>query len=336
MALLTVPVIDISPYRDGSETGKAAVARAVGDACRDIGFLVITGHGVPDALVERTVDASTRFFDLPLAEKMALKRPKEDQVRGYSAVGDEGLSYSLDEVAPGDLKESVSIGPIDPPDEPYYSEAMAGPHFAPNLWPTDVPGFREAYSDYFETMAGLSATLMRLFALSLELPETFFDDKIDKHISMFRALRYPAQPEEPKPGQLRAGAHSDYGSLTIVKADDAPGGLQVFNKAGEWVDVPSVPGSFVVNIGDLMMQWTNDLWTSTLHRVANPPRDKAGTRRQSLVFFHQPNYDAMVACLPSCLAPGAAPKYAPISSGDHLRDKFVKQTTFGEGMKKSA
>ena len=171
---------------------------------------------------------------------------------------------------------------------------------------------------------------MKLFAVGLALPENFFQDKIDRHISMFRVLSYPNQLQEPEPGQLRAGAHSDYGSLTIVRVENKPGGLQVCNRAGAWVDVPFVPDSFVVNIGDLMMQWTNDTWISTLHRVANPPREQAGdSLRQSLVFFHQPNYDAVVSCLPGCLAPGEVPKYPPISSGDHLRNKFVKQTTFG-------
>lgn len=337
VTLLTVPVIDIAPYLLGSPEGKAAVAAAVGQACRDIGFLVITGHGVCPDLIGRTETAARRFFDLPLAEKMALKRPKDDQVRGYSAVGDEGLSYSLDEVTPGDLKESFTIGPIDPPQTPYFIGAAAGPHFAPNLWPRKIPDFQAAWSAYFETMSRLSAQLMRIFAQALALPEDFFDDKIDRHISMFRVLRYPEQVEAPKPGQLRAGAHSDYGSLTILKIEDKPGGLQVMNKAGQWVDVPVIPGSFVVNLGDLMMQWTNDRWISTLHRVVNPPRDGAGeSRRQSLVFFHQPNYDAMVECLSSCLDAGVPAKYEPISSGDHLRNKFVKQTTFGAGLKQSA
>jgi isopenicillin N synthase-like dioxygenase len=337
VTLLTVPVIDIGPYLAGTPAGKAAVAKAVDQACRDIGFLVITGHGVPSDLIARTERAAAGFFDLPLAQKLALKRPQDDQVRGYSAVGDEGLSYSLDEVTPGDLKESFTIGPIDPPDEPYFNGPAAGPHFAPNLWPSQIVDFKSAWSTYFATMSELSAQLMRIFALALDLPERFFDDTIDRHISMFRVLRYPEQLEAPKPGQLRAGAHSDYGSLTILKIEDKPGGLQVQNKAGAWIDVPVMAGSLVVNIGDLMMQWTNDRWISTLHRVVNPPREKAGeSRRQSLVFFHQPNYDAMVACLPGCAAPGVAPKFAPISSGDHLRNKFVKQTTFGAGLQQSA
>lgn len=330
MTLLSVPIIDIAPYRDGPATAKDAVVAAVDKACRDIGFLVITGHGVPPALIARVEATARRFFKMPLDAKQALKRPKDDQVRGYSAVGNEGLSYSLGKKAPGDLKESFTIGPIDPPQSDYFTGPAAGPHFAPNLWPVHIADFRQSWSEYFGVMSALAADLMRIFALGLQLPEQYFDDKIDRHISMFRVLSYPNQTEAPEPGQLRAGAHSDYGSLTILKIEDRPGGLQVCNRAGEWISVPVVPNSFVVNIGDLMMQWTNDQWISTLHRVANPPRELAGdSLRQSLVYFHQPNYDAMVECLPSCLAPGEKAKYAPISSGDHLRNKFLKQTTFG-------
>lgn len=333
MTLLTVPIIDLSGYFGGTPEGKQAVAAQVEAACRGIGFLVITRHGISPDLIKEVSEQSRRFFELPLAEKRRVDRPADNAVRGYSAVGEEGLSYSLEEAAPGDLKESFSIGPPDAPDDEYHRGPAAGPHFEPNVWP-DLPGFREAYEAYFHAMSDLSQSLMRIFALALQLPETFFDDKIDRHISMFRVLSYPPQIEPPLPGQLRAGAHSDYGSLTVVLPDDK--GLQVFNKAGQWVDVPLVEGGLVVNIADLMMQWTNDLWVSTLHRVANPPADPAhNRRRQSLVFFHQPNYDAMVECLPSCLAPGETARYAPISSGDHLMSKFVKQTTFG-GTKVSA
>jgi isopenicillin N synthase-like dioxygenase len=331
MSVLNVPVIDLQPWFSGTPEGKAAVARAVDAACRGIGFLVITHHQIDPALIRRVSEASRQFFALPLAEKRKVDRPRDDAVRGYSAVGEEGLSYSLEEAAPGDLKESFSIGPGNVPNDDYHRGPSAGAHFEPNLWPKgeELPDFREAYTAYFEAMSALSRSLMCMFALGLGLPETFFDDKINDHISMFRVLSYPAQTEPPLPGQMRAGAHSDYGSLTIVRPDGP--GLQVFNKAGQWVDVPHMPDAFAVNIGDLMMQWTNDQWTSTLHRVINPPFDDTmkNTRRQSLVFFHQPNYDAMIECLPVCLAPGEAPKYAPISSGDHLTSKFVKQTTFG-------
>ncbi|MBN9530079.1 MAG: isopenicillin N synthase family oxygenase [Alphaproteobacteria bacterium] len=334
MSLKSVPMIDVSPFLSGDPAGKLAVARQIGDACRDIGFLTIVGHGVPDALIQATYDTAKAFFDLPEEEKNKVARPAPDQVRGYSPLMGEGLSYSLDEATPPDLKESFSIGPVDvPAGDPYFTGAEAGPHFAPNVWPAEPAAMREIWSDYFRAMEQLSAQLMRMFAVALGLPEHFFDDKIDRHISMFRALNYPDQAEPPQPGQLRAGAHSDYGSLTIVRQEDAPGGLQVQNEDGEWLDVKPTPGALVVNIGDLMMQWTNDLWRSTMHRVVNPPRDKAlGSRRISLVFFHQPNYDAMVECLEGCARDDLPPKYAPVSSGDHLRSKFVKQTTFGAGV----
>ncbi|MFT3803528.1 MAG: 2-oxoglutarate and iron-dependent oxygenase domain-containing protein [Burkholderiaceae bacterium] len=329
MPSLNVPVIDLQPWFSGTPEGKAAVASAVDDACRSIGFLVIENHQIDAGLIARVRSASERFFSQPLSEKRKVDRPRDDAVRGYSAVGEEGLSYSLEEAAPGDLKESFSIGPSNVADDEYHRGPAAGAHFEPNLWPEGIADFREAYEAYFVAMSDLARSLMCMFAVGLGLPETFFDDKIDEHISMFRVLSYPAQTEEPQPGQMRAGAHSDYGSLTIVLPDGP--GLQVFNKAGQWVDVPHLSDAFAVNIGDLMMQWTNDQWVSTLHRVVNPPLDSAALnkRRQSLVFFHQPNYDAMIECLPVCLASGEQPKYAPISSGDHLTSKFVKQTTFG-------
>jgi len=280
MTLQYVPIINLAPYFGGTAEGKAAVAKEVNQACRDIGFLVITQHQIPAELIERVSKLTGNFFDLPA--------------------------------------------------EPYYSEELAGPHFAPNVWPTTLPGFDTAYAEYFDAMGDLARSLMRIFALALELPEPFFDDKIDNHISMFRSLRYPHLKGGIEEGQLRAGAHTDYGSLTIVKPDGALGGLQVRNRERTWIDVPYVEDGFVVNIGDLMMQWTNDQWISTLHRVVNPPENVDGDQqRQSLVFFHQPNYDVMVKCLPSCLPAGDEPRYAPVTSGDHLQSKFVRQTTFG-------
>jgi len=331
MTLLSVPVIDVSPYFTGTPAGKAAVAREIDRACRDIGFLVITGHGVSNELTQRVYEVSRAFFDLPLQEKMKCGRPAPDQVRGYARVGSEAAQYGLDQESPPDLNESLSIGPVDVDyGDPYFTCREAGPHFARNVWPDQVPGLREVWTEWFHVMERLARDLMRMFAIALDLSENFFDNKIDRHISMFRVLNYPDQPETPLPNQFRSGAHSDYGSLTILRIEDRPGGLQVCNKAGDWVGVPCIPDAFVVNIADLMMQWTNDRWISTMHRVANPPREKAlDSRRMSLVFFHQPNYDTLVECLPGCLAPGEMVRHAPITSGDQLLSKFVRQTTFG-------
>jgi hypothetical protein len=318
--LHSVPVIDLS------DPDRRAVARAVGQACRDIGFLVVSGHGVDPALIEATRSTARAFFDLPLPEKQRVARPRPDVTRGYVGLEGESVARSRDPGATaGDLNESLMIGPVDPPDPAYAHAPAAGQHFAPNLWPERPDDLRPVWTEYYRAMSDLAARVMRLFALALDLQETFFDDKIDRHISRLRVRNYPAPLVPPAPGQLRAGAHSDYGSLTILHTEDRPGGLQVCNAAGEWVAVPILPGTFVVNIGDLMARWTNDAWVSTLHRVANPPQgQEAESRRQSLVFFHNPNYDAPVACIPTCLPSGAEPKYAPTTSGEHLRRLFTQ------------
>jgi isopenicillin N synthase-like dioxygenase len=316
MTMLTVPVIDLTPYQNG--TGKMEVARAVDRACRDIGFLVIGGHGVPPDLVARTRDTGRAFFDLPLQQKQRAARPSPAVARGYIGIEEESVGRSRDpNVSAGDLNESLMIGPVDPPDAAY---AAAGhPHFAPNLWPASPTGLREAWTEYYRAMGGLARTLMRIFALALGHDEYFFDPLIDRHISRLRVRNYPAPAKPPLPGQIRAGAHSDYGSLTILSAEDRPGGLQVFNADGDWVDVPILPDTFIVNIGDLMARWTNDEWVSTLHRVVNPPPEAVrSSRRQSLVFFHNPNYDAPVTSLVADEA-----KYAPTTSGAHLARLFT-------------
>jgi isopenicillin N synthase-like dioxygenase len=317
--LLDVPVIDIAPFREGGAAARQAVAEAVGRACRDIGFLVIAGHGVDPSLVERTRAVSREFFALPLAHKRRVARPAPHITRGYIGLHDESLARSRDPGAYGsDLNESLMIGPVDPP-PPAVAEA-GGAHFAPNLWPDQPAALRAVWTDYYRAMGTLAATVMRLFAAALGLPESFFDDKIDHHISRLRVRHYPPQATPPAPGQIRAGAHSDYGSLTLLATEDKPGGLQVCNAAGQWVDVPIVPGTFIVNIGDLMARWTNDTWVSTLHRVVNPPADAGDAAdRLSLVFFHNPNHDAPI----TNLVAGQAAKYAPTTSGEHLRRLFT-------------
>ncbi len=328
MTLKYVPIIDLEPYFSAGDSGKKQIAAQVDEACRDIGFLIVKNHRVPGDLIASMFRHSRHFFDQPLAAKHRIDQPNPDTVRGYSAVSEDSEASSLGEVTPGDLKESFSIGPIDVPNEDYYRQERAGPHFAANLWP-NLPRFQETFCTYFSVMSDLSACLMEIFALSLGLDKHFFEPKIDKAISMLRVINYPNQDTDVEKNQMRAGAHTDFGSLTIVCPDQAKGGLQVQNADGEWIDVPYVEGGLVVNIGDLMMRWVNDQWISTIHRVVNPPRGgDESHRRISLVFFHQPNYDAVIDCIPSCLAAGAAPRYKPITSGDHLTAKFVKTTTF--------
>jgi isopenicillin N synthase-like dioxygenase len=324
MAAAAVPVIDISPYRQGDSAARRALAAEIDRSCREIGFMVIGGHAVDSDLIEAVEMTSRAFFDLPLEEKMRIVRPAPDVTRGYMPFKAEVLVRSRGGSAAGDLNESLMIGPVDVADTHYYTAAAAGRHFAPNLWPARPDGLRDVYERYYRVMDALAIDLMRLFALALDLPEAYFDASVDRSISRLRVRNYPAPEAPPEPGQLRAGAHSDYGSLTILKTEDRPGGLQVQGRDGRWLDVPHVPGTFVVNIGDMLARWTNDRWVSTLHRVANPPPERvAGSRRQSVVFFQNPNYDAVVSCLPSCTDADHPPKYPPTTAGGHLRDKFL-------------
>ena len=322
-----VPVIDLALAAGGA----GPVAAAVAEACARVGFLVVTGHGVPAAVIDRGWAAARAFFDLPEAAKRSVAMPRPGYPYGYSPVAGESLARSLGDKRPPDLKESFSIGPADLIPPPASEEAVAFA-WAANLWPAEPPGFRGAMLDYYRELSALAGRLMRLFALGLALPEGFFDRRIDRAISALRLLNYPDQPVPPEPGQLRAGAHTDYGSLTILLPQDAPGGLEVQGADGSWHAVPAVPGGFVINLGDLMARWTNDRWRSTLHRVVNPPPDTAGsTRRQSIAFFHQPNWDAEISCLPTCLGPGEAPRYAPVLSGPHLASKFRSTVTLPAG-----
>ena len=175
-------------------------------------------------------------------------------------------------------------------------------------------------------MEGLAARIMRVFAAALGLREDFFAPFLDAPVSALRALNYPALPASPEAGRLRAGAHTDYGSLTILLPQPGSRGLEILAPGGRWVEVVAPPGAFVVNIGDLMARWTNDRWTSTLHRVVIP-EDGGLERRQSLAFFHQPNWDAEIVALDACLERGERPKYPPVRSGPYLMSKFKATTT---------
>jgi isopenicillin N synthase-like dioxygenase len=324
-----VPVIDLGPAREGP-AGRRRVAALIDDACREIGFFAITGHGVPDRIVDDLRRHAHAFFAQPLAEKLKARHAVNGTNRGYHPVGGEALAASRDQAAPPDLKEFFHIGPVDTSADPYFTSALGRRHFEPNLWPAAPAGFAQAATVYYRVMSDLIVSLMRLAALALDVDEAFFDDKVDRSVGTMRLNYYPAQAVAPSPGQLRASAHTDYGGFTILSGEDVPGGLQVCTRDGRWIDVPTAPTTFVVNIGDLLMRWTNDRWLSTMHRVVNPPADGPSPARLSIAFFNHPNYDVLIECLPS---QGAA-KHPPVVSGDYRDLKYAKTgltpTTAGE------
>ena len=316
-----VPVIDLAPARVGRAADRRDVARLIDRACIEIGFFAITGHGVSELVCRDLRDAGHRFFSLPIELKRRASPIDERAPRGYHALGGEALSAANDAVAPPDLKEFYHVGPVDVGGDPYYTSARGRQFFLPNIWPDDPPEFRPAAIAYYRTMHELVGFLMRLTALGLGIEETFFDDKVSRSIGTMRLNYYPRQVHPPLAGQLRAGAHTDYGGLTILNGEDVPGGLQVLTRSGRWIDVRTAPDQFVVNIGDLLMRWTNDRWLSNMHRVVNPPpAEGRNAARLSIAFFNHPNWDVVI----ECVAPPGEAKHTPVMSGDYRDLKYAK------------
>lgn len=305
--MTSVPSIDLTPFRTGGAAEQAHVAAQVAEACETIGFISVVGHGVPEAVLSRAGATARAFFDLPEAEKRRLALTPNGA--GYSPLKGESLAASLGQATPADLKESLNVGA----------------DFARNRWPSAPADLRPALEDYFTAMNRLAAELLRVFATALALPPDYFADKIDRAAAFLRVINYPAPATPPEPGQLRAGAHTDYGTLTILRAEAVAGGLQVRARSGEWLDVAAPPEAFVVNLGDMLMRWSNDRWRSTLHRVVNPPLAAgAASRRQSLAFFHNPNPDAVIACLPGCCDAAHPARYDAITAGAFIAEKAAK------------
>ena len=295
-----IPIINIQPYLDG--TDKNGVAQQIGQACREIGFFTISGHGIPLETIEQANAAAKLFFDSSQEVKRSVVSPGG---MGYIGPDGENLAASLDDEAVQDLKESLNL--ILPVQD--------------GIWPDQPAELRADCHKYYQALLDLSVHLMRLFALALDLPETWFDDKTDDPRTILRLLNYPAYDPE-KVNLSRAGAHTDYGTLTILWSADSRG-LQAKSRSGEWVNVVAPIDHFIINIGDLMMNWTNDQWISTLHQVV-PHAETLGQRRQSMAFFHNPNPNALIECIDGCHDESNPPKYRPMLAKEHLEIKIAK------------
>jgi isopenicillin N synthase-like dioxygenase len=303
-----VPIIDLSPFRDGGDEGRAEVARRIGAACERTGFLVITGHGVSADALDAIYRVTEEFFALPLEEKGRSTPPGGGLYRGYCSL--EG-SYP-------NLVEQFHASRFDTPADAVavgYDELFAAT-LEPNVWPGLPVGFEAAWKGYFQEMETLAHTVMQAFAVAMGLPDDWFDDKLHGHVANLAANYYPAQDEPPPPGQVRRAPHTDFGSLTILYQADGHNGLEVLDVDHTWVPVPTLPGAFVVNLGDLMARWTNDRWVATPHRVVNPPREVASRPRISIPFFQHPNPDALIESIPTCISAARPSKYETIRAGD--------------------
>lgn len=298
-----LPVIDLAPSFSGNEAARKQVAAEIGAACRDTGFFYVANHGVDQALVDGAFAQSNRFFDQPDDWKSTLCK------QGYSNGYEPWEAQRLDKDSPGDLKESFNFTADGVPGTPGYKA---------NMWPDDFPGFREGLEAYNTAMRALGLHVSRLIALSLGMSFNEFDETFDPQKSPLRILRYPTHPSDSKFNQLGAGAHTDWGWITLL-AQDALGGLEVETAAGDWVRVNPIPGTFVVNLGDLVRRWTNGQYHSSLHRVMN---NRSGENRHSIVLFFNQAHETHVECLPTCLKPGETPKFPPCTAGEHTLERY--------------
>ena len=322
-----VPIVDIGAFENGDENVRRTISGDLARAVEEIGFLTVTGHGVSEMVIKNIRDGAWKLFDLPVVTKERYLDRSMALNRGYTPFATEHNGSSGTEKAPADLREGFVYGPFDRPDDEYHSSAEAAFAYQANIWPDAIPGLDKTLKDYYRALESFDTRLQRVFAIALGLDINFFANKFDRHASVVRLLHYPAQDVDPTVGQLRCGAHSDFGSHTILLADDASGGLEVLAKNGAWISVSPPAGSFIVNIGDLMMMWTNDRWLSNLHRVINPPATVRGqAERLSIAYFVHPNRDALIECIPTCREDDEPVRHPGVLAGDYRKMQVTKVT----------
>jgi len=303
------------------------LANDIHKACRTIGFFYVTGHGVERALVDRAFAAAKAFFDLPLEHKMSIHMRKSPTRAGYEPIAAQVLDSqdSAAASAPPDLKESFYCGLEIAEGDPWSAKRLRG--YGHNQWPQEEPAIRETLVPYYAEMSRLGAHLLRLIALSLEVEEDWFQPFFNPPSATLRLIKYPPQPADAAFNQIGAGAHTDWGGVTIL-AQDASGGLEVRNLAGEWIDAPPIENAFVINLGDLMARWTNGIYSSNMHRVKN---NRSGRDRYSIPFFMSPRPDARIEAIRSCVSVDLPRRYPACTAAEHMNEMFRRSYGYSPG-----
>jgi len=298
--ITSLPIVDFAGFAAGDRIRREKIASGIRRALETCGFFYLINHGLQQSQLDGVFAESRRFFALTAREKEAVQPQRNGVGRGYEGLG----LQALDVGRPGDLKEIYHCGP-DRKDA------------RPTLWPGGMDSFKSVLLAYQQVATECCQLLMRAIAVSLTLPENYFAPFYEGADSTLRLLHYPPLGSAPAAGQLRAGAHTDFGGISLLVQDDS-GGLEVKMRDGHWVAAPSIAGTAMVNTGDLLERWTNGQFRSSPHRVV-PTAESQARDRYSVVLFYSPNRDTLISCLEPCQSRGNPAKYPPVTAGEHVR-----------------
>jgi len=285
-------------------------AQRLGNSFEEYGFAVISDHGIPQDLIDRAEDKAKAFFALPEDVKRKYAVPGMGGARGYTPFGIETAKGAKAH----DLKEFWHVG----------RDLSAGhrfrDHMPDNLWPSEVPGFKETFQELFAAFDRAGLIVLKAIARYLKIAEDYFVDAVHEGNSVLRALHYPPQTE-PTGEHIRAGAHEDINAITLlIGAEEA--GLELLTRDERWIPVSPKPGELVINIGDMLQRLTNGVLRSTSHRVVNPTPDRASKARYSMPFFLHFRSDFLIEALPETVPAGEQPKWPPITANDYLQERL--------------
>lgn len=315
---MELPVVDIKKILKDGPGSSVESCKGLRDSLERYGFVYIAGHGIPEAQLEAVFAGSRAFHALPAERKLRLRMGRD--FRGFVPISSSTIvTSSVATVTRPNQSESLMIMHELPPNDP---ELLAGkPLQAANHWPdeAELPGFRRTMLDYMDVMGGLAMTIIRGLLVAFDLPPGHLDAAFRRPTTFLRLLHYPPMPGPIPDDLFGAAPHTDYGCITLL-AQDPTGGLEVRTRGGDWIAAPHIPGTYVMNVADILMRWTGGILPSTPHRVVN----RSGRERYSVPFFFDPGMDTAVAPWPGCTAAGQAPRFEPVVYGDYLLERIDK------------
>jgi isopenicillin N synthase-like dioxygenase len=303
-----IPVLDLGPWLAGEPGAAAVLAKELRWASENIGFYFIQNHGVDQALIDATFREAARFHAQPMDEKLKLLINKHQA--GYLNMGGSTIkSSAVNQNTRHDLNEALFVRRERTPADP---DVISGkPWRGLNRWPENLPGFREIVVTYWERMELLGQKMLELYDLALDMPAGFFRERFEgAHINL-RLSHYPPNLQA-EDNQYGIAPHTDSGFMTFLPQSEIPG-LEILTVTKKWIPIPSMPGTYLVNTGDILHQWTNKRFRSTPHRATN----RSDRDRYAIPFFYDPNTDTIIECLPGCSSNDNPPRYPARTFGEY-------------------